>query len=41
MVFGGYNQDGGKMAEIDGIPLLDTMLVLLVIFIITAPVITH
>ncbi|MFN2308408.1 MAG: ExbD/TolR family protein [Gammaproteobacteria bacterium] len=42
MAFGGFNQDaGGEMAEINMIPLVDIMLVLLVIFIITAPVITH
>ena len=42
MAFGGFNQDGGAdMAEINVIPLVDIMLVLLVIFIITAPVITH
>jgi biopolymer transport protein ExbD len=42
MAFGGFNQDsGGEMAEINIIPLVDIMLVLLVIFIITAPVITH
>ncbi len=42
MAFGGFNQEGGRdMAEINVIPLVDIMLVLLVIFIITAPVITH
>ena len=42
MAFGGFNLDsGGEMAEINIIPLVDIMLVLLVIFIITAPVITH
>ncbi|ACL71954.1 ExbD/TolR family protein [Thioalkalivibrio sulfidiphilus] len=42
MAFGGFSQDGaGEMAEINVIPLVDIMLVLLVIFIITAPVITH
>ena len=42
MAFGGF--DHGKdapMAEMNVIPLVDIMLVLLVIFIITAPVITH
>lgn len=42
MAFGGFN--GGQdqpMAEINMIPLVDVMLVLLVIFIITAPVLTH
>lgn len=42
MAFGGFNQaSGAEMAEINVIPLVDIMLVLLVIFIITAPVITH
>lgn len=42
MAFGGFDQAGsGEMAEINVIPLVDIMLVLLVIFIITAPVITH
>ena len=39
MAFGGFNQGGqnAPMAEINMIPLIDVMLVLLVIFIITAP----
>ncbi|WP_018233972.1 ExbD/TolR family protein [Thioalkalivibrio thiocyanodenitrificans] len=42
MAFGGFSRDsGGDMAEINVIPLVDIMLVLLVIFIITAPVMTH
>jgi biopolymer transport protein ExbD len=42
MAFGGFSEEaGGEMAEINVIPLVDIMLVLLVIFIITAPVITH
>ena len=43
MAFGGFNQGGqGKpMADINMIPLIDVMLVLLVIFIITAPLLTH
>lgn len=42
MAFGSFNlESGGDMAEINVIPLVDIMLVLLVIFIITAPVITH
>lgn len=42
MAFGSFNQgDDHDMAEINVIPLVDIMLVLLVIFIITAPVITH
>jgi biopolymer transport protein ExbD len=42
MAFGGF--DHGRpapMAEINMIPLIDVMLVLLVIFIITAPLLTH
>lgn len=42
MAFGSFNQgDDHDMADINVIPLVDIMLVLLVIFIITAPVITH
>jgi biopolymer transport protein ExbD len=43
MAFGGFRQDGpGRpMAEINMIPLIDVMLVLLVIFIITTPLLTH
>jgi biopolymer transport protein ExbD len=42
MAFGGFSQEStGEMSEINVIPLVDIMLVLLVIFIITAPVITH
>jgi len=39
MAFGSFNEGGGTqpMAEINMIPLIDVMLVLLVIFIITAP----
>ena len=39
MAFGGFSQDGDAkpMAEINMIPLIDVMLVLLVIFMITAP----
>jgi biopolymer transport protein ExbD len=39
MSFGGFNQgnSGQPMAEINMVPLIDVMLVLLVIFIITAP----
>jgi biopolymer transport protein ExbD len=43
MAFGGF-QSGDEhkpMAEINMIPLIDVMLVLLVIFIITAPLLTH
>ncbi len=43
MAFGGFDKGGGSapMAEINMIPLIDVMLVLLVIFIITAPLLTH
>ena len=43
MAFGGFEQHGGgqPMAEINTTPLVDVMLVLLVIFIITAPLIAH
>src|SRR5690606_6290304 len=43
MAFGGFNRSANTtpMAEINMIPLIDVMLVLLVIFIITAPLLTH
>jgi biopolymer transport protein ExbD len=43
MAFGGFSksQTNQPMAEINMIPLIDVMLVLLVIFIITAPMMTH
>jgi biopolymer transport protein ExbD len=43
MAFGGFQRSVGAapMAEINMIPLIDVMLVLLVIFIITAPLLTH
>lgn len=41
MAFGGGNQDEEVMSEINMTPLVDVMLVLLIIFIITVPVITH
>ena len=43
MAFGGLSHDAGDAdnAEINMIPLIDVMLVLLVIFIITAPLMTH
>ena len=43
MAFGGLTSDTGDSdnAEINMIPLIDVMLVLLVIFIITAPMMTH
>jgi biopolymer transport protein ExbD len=43
MGFGGFDKGSAPapMAEINMIPLIDVMLVLLVIFIITAPLLTH
>ena len=43
MAFGGFQKEHGSapLAEINMIPLIDVMLVLLVIFIITAPLLTH
>jgi biopolymer transport protein ExbD len=43
MAFGGFERSGesAPMSEINMIPLIDVMLVLLVIFIITAPLLTH
>jgi biopolymer transport protein ExbD len=43
MAFGGFTSEtgDGDNAEINMIPLIDVMLVLLVIFIITAPLMTH
>ncbi len=43
MAFGGFSDDdvGRPMAEINMIPLIDVMLVLLIIFIVTAPLLTH
>ena len=43
MAFGGFNKTGesAPTAEIIMIPLIDVMLVLLVIFIVTAPLLTH
>jgi biopolymer transport protein ExbD len=43
MAFGGFggSRNSTPMAEINVIPLVDIMLVLLVIFIITAPLLTH
>ena len=44
MAFGGFDSNDGPMrpmAEINTTPLVDVMLVLLVIFIITAPLLTH
>ena len=43
MAFGGFGKGAGQqpLAEINMIPLIDVMLVLLVIFIVTAPLLTH
>lgn len=43
MAFGGFDgkDKGAPMADINMTPLIDVMLVLLVIFIITAPLFTH
>jgi biopolymer transport protein ExbD len=43
MAFGGFNQQSGSapMAEINMVPLIDVMLVLLVIFMVTAPLMSH
>ena len=43
MAFGGFNDNGHQapMADINVTPMVDVMLVLLVIFIITAPLFTH
>jgi len=44
MAFGRFEPSGANsrpMAEINMVPLIDVMLVLLVIFIITAPLLTH
>ena len=43
MAFGGFDskQDSAPMADINMTPLIDVTLVLLVIFIITAPLFTH
>ena len=43
MAFGSFNTSGAQapMAEINTTPLVDVMLVLLIIFIITAPLMTH
>ena len=44
MAFGSFDSSGAgsrPLAEINMVPLIDVMLVLLVIFIITAPLLTH
>ena len=43
MAFGSFNNraNSAPVAEINMIPLIDVMLVLLVIFIVTAPLLTH
>jgi biopolymer transport protein ExbD len=43
MAFGSFSENDGArpMAEINMIPLIDVMLVLLIIFIVTAPLLTH
>ena len=43
MAFGGFDKErsAAPMADINMTPLIDVMLVLLVIFIITAPLLTH
>ena len=43
MAFGGFNDNSHQapMAEINVTPMVDVMLVLLVVFIITAPLFTH
>jgi biopolymer transport protein ExbD len=43
MAFGSFSKSGesAPMTEINMVPLIDVMLVLLVIFIITAPLLTH
>jgi biopolymer transport protein ExbD len=43
MAFGGFSQEGRgtPMSEINMVPLIDVMLVLLIVFMITAPLLTH
>ncbi|MGE0312809.1 MAG: ExbD/TolR family protein [Lautropia sp.] len=42
MAFGSLESDeGGPMAEINMVPLIDVMLVLMLVFMITAPLLTH
>jgi biopolymer transport protein ExbD len=39
--FDGSDHDGEPLAEINMVPLIDVMLVLLIIFMVTAPLLTH
>jgi biopolymer transport protein ExbD len=41
MAFSSGNESGGPMSEINVTPLVDVMLVLLIIFMITAPLMSH
>lgn len=43
MAFGSFNQESGAapVSEINMVPLIDVMLVLLIVFMITAPLLTH
>lgn len=43
MAFGGFSQGGerGPSSDINMVPLIDVMLVLLIVFMITAPLLTH
>ena len=43
MAFGGFSQEGraAPMSEINMVPLIDVMLVLLIVFMVTAPLLTH
>ena len=43
MAFGGFSKEANTapMAEINMVPLIDVMLVLLIIFMVTAPLLTH
>ena len=43
MAFGGFNDSGSSssMSDINMVPLIDVMLVLLIVFMITAPLLTH
>ncbi|HJV24930.1 MAG TPA: biopolymer transporter ExbD [Aromatoleum sp.] len=43
MAFGGFNSEGhsAPLADINMVPLIDVMLVLLIVFMITAPLLTH